>query len=500
MNFIKHSVFLIFINITFIFASNLDTLLKQGREYSYKFEFEKAESIYKNLIVEYPQSPFAPHLLSKNYLWFFLGSKDSLYKIQFEHFNQIAQQRAEVLYYQNEADPIINNLMGEINLQKSVIHATEGNSMDAFWTTKSALGYFEDAVDADKKYYDPHLGIGVIKYALSFVPGFLGWAISISGLDGDKEEGLKLIKLAYVNGKDVKSEAGYHLAKIYTEYNAEFDSAKIYLTELISKYPDNILFLYQYALLLIDTKNLNLANDVLSRIIILNDKKFGQTTAFTFLLKGELAFKQNDFKSAIQNYEEFLVKNHSIDYTGLAHFKIGLSLSMIGEGLLAKKYFILARNGNLDIPEDLSAKNSSYGYSKKKFSQIDRKTLLIKNNFSSGRYTKVLAGIDSLQNFDLKIEDQCKLLLIKSKTHLELMQVLQARKTIEKIDINNSGFSQSELADYYLNLSKIYFYLGDMEIAESYLELSFKNCEDNNNKLMRYLVNLNSKLKLKQWK
>ncbi len=448
MNFVKYSVLLIFINITFIFSSNLDTLLEEGKEYSYQFKFEKAESIYKNLILEYPKSPFAPHLLSKNYLWFFLGSKDSLYKNQFEYYNQIASQRAEALYQQNENDPIMNNLMGEINLQKSVINATEGNSMDAFWTTKSALSYFEDAMDADKNYYDPYLGIGVIKYALSFVPGFLGWAISISGLDGDKEEGLRFVKLAYVNGKDVKSEAAYHLAKIYTEYNAEFDSAKIYLAELISKYPDNILFLYQYALLLMDTKNLNLASEVMSRIIMLNDKKFSQTTAFAFLLQGELAFKQNDFKSAIQNYEDFLVKSNSIDYTGLAHFKIGLSLLMIGEDLLAKKYFILARNGNLDIPEDLNAKNSSYDYYNKGFFEIDRKTVLIENYFAAAKYNNVLEGIDSLQNFNLKIANQCELLLIKSKTHLELNQLLLAKKTIEKIDINNSGFTQNELADY----------------------------------------------------
>ncbi|VAX16101.1 hypothetical protein MNBD_IGNAVI01-204 [hydrothermal vent metagenome] len=477
--------------------TQLDSLLELGREYSYQFEFQKADDLYQNVMEKFPNSPYAPHYLSQNYLWFYLGSKDSTYKILYEKYSDTAFTKAETLYDKDEDNPELNNLMGHIHLLKSVLYATVGNSMDAFWAIKSSVSYFEDAVELDQNYYDPYLGLGMIKYALSFVPGFLGWAISITGLSGDKELGLRYIKLAYDKGESSRTEAAYHLSKIYTEYNAEYDSAKIYLDYLVGKYPNNILFLYQYAILLIDTRELEKADSILTEIINLDNEKFSQTTSFSYFLKAENTFKQNDFKKAISIYDQFLRSTRSIDYTGLAHLKIGLSYVMLNDNLIAKKYFILARNGNLDIPEDQKAKNDSYLFYDKTFTENDRNMILAENYFSSGRYQKSLNTIEQINTSELDHNSFIKLKILEAESLLSLDKIKNAESAIKNFRDDMRLSSSSYRAEYFLVLAKIKYAENDYKSSQKYLDFSFDYIDESNNKLMRHLVNLKSKLRMK---
>ena len=492
------SILFLFLNTVLHGNRGLDSLLDLGKEYSYQFEFQKAQEIYEEIIQKYPNTPFAPHSLSQNYLWFFLGSKDSLYKNLYKKYSEEAITKAEVLYDVDEDNPKLNNLIGNIYLLKSMLHATEGNSVDAFWAIKSSVSYFEDAVDFDENYYDPYLGLGTIKYALSFVPGFLGWAISITGLSGDKEEGLRLIKLAYDRGKSSKTEAAYHLAKIYTEYNAEYDSAKIYLDYLIKNYPQNILFLYQYSLLMIDLKELEKAEETLMEIIENDNKKFSQTNSFAIFLRAEIAFKQNNFNKAILLYDEFLMATRSIDYTGLAHLKIGLCYEMLQNNLLAKKYFILARNGNLDIPEDLKAKNESYLFYNKKFNKNDKSIILAENYFDSKKYRKAIETISEIDIYDLDFDSIINLRIIEAKSYLLFGEIMNAKETVNYIQDDQNLSSSSYYAEYFLLLAQIKYTDKNYILSQNYLNSAFENCDKSDNKLMRQLVNLKSKLRNKK--
>lgn len=486
-----------FLNTVILGNGGLDSLLNLGKEYSYQFEFQKAQEIYEEIIQKFPNSPFAPHYLSQNYLWFYLGSKDSLYKNLYKKYSEESLGKGELLYDEDEDNPKLNNLIGNIYLLKSMMYATEGNSVDAFWAIKSSVSYFEDAVELDENYYDPYLGLGTIKYALSFVPGFMGWAISIAGLSGDKDEGLKLVKLAYDRGKSSAIEAAYHLAKIYTEYNAEYDSAKIYLDRLITDYPENILFLYQYSLLMIDLKELKKAEGTLIKIIDADNEKFSQTNSFSIFLRAEIAYKQNDFNKAVHLYDEFLLSTKSIDYTGLAHLKVGLCFEMLENNLLAKKYFILARNGNLNIPEDMKAKNESYLLYNKKFTENEKSIILVNNYFESGKYRKAIDIISEIDISKLDFDGVIKLGIIEAESYLLIGEISNARETTKYFQHDQRLSSSSYYAEYFLLLAQIKYADKNYVLSQEYLNSAFENCDKSDNKLMRQLINLKSKLKSK---
>ena len=497
MKLFSYSTFLLLINSVILGNIQLDSLIELGREYSYQFEFQKAHQIYKEAILKYPRSPVAKHYLSQNYIWFYLGSKDSSYKFLYKKQSEAALKSAELLYAENGDNAKLNNLLGQIYLLQSMMFATEGNSMDAFWSIKSSFSYFEDAINLYENYYDPYLGIGTIKYALSFVPGFLGWAISITGLSGDKREGLRLIKQAYDKGTDSKTEASYHLSKIYTEYNAEYDSAKIYLENLIHNYPNNILFLYQYSILLIETKELNRANELLVKIINLESAEFSQTTSFASFLIGEIAFKQNEFNKAILFYNQFLQSSRSIDYTGLAHLKIGLSNVMLKNDLIAKKYFILARNGNLDIAEDINAKDDSYLFYSKKFTDNDKNMILAQNYFENGKYEESLNTIAKVKFSDLNFNSRAKSRITEAKSHLSLGEIEKAKFVLEGFPNIKSVTSNFDIAEYFLIFAQIKYVEKDYNKSQKYLNSAFEYCDESNSKLKRHLINLETKLHTK---
>jgi len=489
-------IFIFLVSTISIFSQpKLDSLIAAGNEQSFQFNFTEANQTFKVVITEYPNSPLGYYFLSRNSLWFYLANKDSLSKYNYLDYFEIAKSKGEEEYDNDSENAVINYNLANIYLLESIFNSTEQNTMDAFWATKSAVSYYEDAIDYNENYFDPYLGLGTIKYALGFVPGFLGWAISVAGLDGEKSEGLNDILKAYEKSQFSKVEASYHLGKIYTEYNAEYEIAEKHLSVLVEKYPQNELFLYQYAILQIDKRNLGEARRYLNKILM-NDlvPKFHQTYALSMFLKGEISFKENNFEDAIKDYENFIQLSTSIDYTGIANFKIGLSYKMLNNDLSAKKHFILARNGNQNIAEDSYATEMSELYFNKEFSDSEKEIILAHNYLESGYYDLAIERVSGISIENSNIELRLKNDLIKIESYQFLNNFIKSGEIFNNFnDINNF----EDLPNY----SKLLYFkslqaFNDRKLSESeeFLELAYENLNKHDNKLNRLLVNLTSKL------
>lgn len=473
----------------------LDSLVANGNEQSFQFNFTQATQTFKIVIAEYPNSPLGYYFLSRNSLWFYLANKDSASKNKYLDYFEIAKNKGETEYEINPEDPYVNYKLGNIYLLKSIFSSTEQNTMDAFWATKSAVNYFEEAIDNNQNYYDPYLGLGTIKYALGFVPGFLGWAISVAGLDGEKSEGLDDILKAYKKSDFSKVEASYHLGKIFTEYNAEYEMAEKHLYVLVKEYPMNELFLYQYAILQIDKRNLPKARKYLDEILLKNlPPKFHQTYALSFFLKGEISFKENNFENAIKDYENFIQHSSSIDYTGIANFKIALSFKMLNNDLLANKHFILARNGNQNIAEDSYATEMGEVYFDKEFSGSEKNLILAQNYLESGKYDSALAKVNKIKKEKNDVELNFKIDLIRIESHQQQNSFSNSKKIL-------NNYTELEQFSEFQSYSKLLYFISleafndkKYEESEKILELAYENINKYDNKLNRLLVNLNSKI------
>jgi len=452
---------LIFVSFIFnIFPqSKIDSLVTKGNKESFQFNFSDAEKTFQKVISYYPDSPLGYYFLSRNNLWFYIANKDSVSKKEYLKYFEIAKTKGEMEYENNQENPVVNFNLGNIYLLKSIFSSVEQNTMDAFWATKSAVNYFEEAIELNANYYDPYLGLGTIKYALGFVPGFLGWAISVAGLDGEKSEGLNDILIAYTKSNFSKVEASYHLGKIYTEYNAEYEKAEKHLFNLVEEHPMNELFLYQYSILQIDKRNLPKARKFLNKILM----------------------------SSLQP------KFH-LDYTGIANLKIALSFLMLENNLMAQKHFILARNGNQNIAEDSQASELSDKYFGKEFSEIDKNLILAQNYLESGKYDFAIEKLNEIENEKVDAELNIKMELVRIESYQFNNNYLKSGEIFNKyfeLDIFSNYACYSKLL-YLKSLQK--FHEKKYSKAKEILELAFENLNKYNNKLNRLLVNLNSKL------
>lgn len=468
---------LLFINATLFGQSQVQNLIHQGLDKAYNFEFDSAEKIFNKVIELKPNSPIGFYHIAQLHFWMYLGSRDQGEYQVFLKFANLAQQRVEKTLDKNPKDYQTQYLAGNLASFSAMMQASNNSSVDAFWSSKKAVKYFEETLELNPRFYDAYLGLGLFDYAMSFVPDFLKWAVNLSGLSSDKERGFHYIKTAFKKGTFDKTEASFHLSKIYTDYLAEYDSAFLHLQSLTARYPNNALFIYQYAVSLIKDKQLDKAVDVLNRVIKLNNKKLPQITALSYYRKGEIFFKKNQFKNAIYNYEKFLDSSRELDFTGFAALNTAICFKLLGNDIQFKQNLQLARGGNQDIFEDSYAKQRSDKYLAGGISHSEIKLIRMKNDLDAGKYKLVYDSLKTeLEKFDNK-ESKAVAYTLFGEASLNLKKYSDAISAAEKAEAISLSGEKWTIPMAFMLKAKAKYFLGLKEEANNALEKS----EDKNN-------------------
>lgn len=453
-----------------LFAQFLSNpLLKKSEEALYSFDFVRADSLANNYISKNPDEPFGYYYLAKMHLWFYLGCRDQGEYEIFQRFFDLAVSKADQKGNDDKNTVEYFYFLGNLYQLEAFALTTKGNTFDAFWATKKSFGYYEDAIDTNPEFYDAYLGIGVYKYALSYVPSFFKWMIDLVGLDYDRRKGLEDIKLSFEKGRYSKTEAAYHLSRIYIEYNAEYDSSEIYLKPLIKKFPQNVLFNYQYAILKIEQREFQIAEKYLRKVLHDNNPKFSHTNSFSQFLLAEIKFRQDNFSEARKLFNTFLEKTRSIDYSGIAYYYFALCDLVDGDTLEAKKNLVLARNGNSDLEDDNYAKRRSEFLYVKIHNKNIVGIVLARNALFRKEYNRVIEILESILD-DIKIPDlRAEALLILGEAKLNMKDRESAERilsSIRNIELNEEKW----LEPYsYLLLAQLNHEIDRHEIAKEYL-------------------------------
>ncbi|KAF0152835.1 MAG: tetratricopeptide domain-containing protein [Ignavibacteria bacterium] len=386
-------LFVLFISSISLFAQ-VQSLVRKGMNEAYNFQFESAEKTFNRILEIKPNSPEGYYRISQMHFWIFLGSRDEGEYQTFLKFADLAQEKIDAVLDKNPKDLNTKYLAANLASFRAMAQATSNQSVDAFWYSKKAVSQFEEIIKANPKYYDAYLGVGLFDYAMSFVPDFLKWAVNLTGLSSDKERGFRYIKTALRKGNNVKTEAAFHLSKIYNDYLAEYDSGYVILQDLTAKYPRNGLFAYQSAVSLIKAKKLDRALTVLDRVIQLNNKHVPQITALAYYRRGEIYFKKNQFRTAIRNYTKFLELTKELDFIGIAALNTALAYKMLGDEAEYKTYLDMAGNGNLDLFEDTYAMQKKEQYQNQVISNTELKLVRMRNRIYSGNYKTVYDSLN----------------------------------------------------------------------------------------------------------
>lgn len=368
------------------FSQSISREIKNGLELCYNFKWKQAEEIFAGMTQVHPEKTDGYHFLSGIYLWYYLGNRD---KDDFTSFVKYSDKAIEIAQAELEAKPqsaYINYLLGSNYMYRAIAFTREENYLDAVWASKKSETYLNTALEIDPKLTDSYLGLGLYNFAVGQIPSAFQWALSLAGIQGDKQIGINYIKKAATQGNLAKVEAQYYLSQILSEVLFENEAALYYLKNLIRKYPENLLFNYSYAVLQVKERNLREAEKILSKIIHLDNPRFSQIISFSNFLLGDIFFRKNQFDSAKVYYLAFLESTPTNDYTGIANYRLALSYELTNDRKNAENYFSVCGSGNMDLEDDQFAKRKGEIYSRRTLSVNEIDLIRFANLIEAGKY------------------------------------------------------------------------------------------------------------------
>ena len=389
--------------------------VKKGLEYSYNFNWAKSDDVFQNLIEKYPDDPRGYHFRASIYLWYFLSNQDKNDFKLFVAYSDTAIEKARTILNKNPDDVNIMYILGSDYSYRAIAFSKSEKFLDAVWASKKSESYLSRTLELDSTYYDAYLGLGLYNFAVGQIPNAFRWALNLAGIHGNKKIGLEYIKKAANEGSISKVEAEYYLSQILSEFSDDYSESAYYLKSLVSRYPNNLLFNYSYAVLNIKMRKLNEAQKILVKVLKRQDTTFKQIVSFSRFLMGDVFFKKNIFDSAKVYYENFLTTSPDNDYKGIAYYRLAVSYEITGDRGIAKKYFGMADKGNMDIEDDIFAKRRGEIYFKQQLTKIEIELIMAKNYIDNGKYK---IAVDSLSTLLGKIKTDD----LKAEVYLDLSE------------------------------------------------------------------------------
>jgi len=372
-----------------------DKQIQVGLDKIYNFNWEDGFKAFNTIIKKSPDDPRGYHYKSIIFLWYYLGNLQETNLDSFTYFSDKSLELANQKLTQKTTAEL-KYLIGSIYYNKSIAEARSGNFLQALWTSNQMKSNFEEAVKLKPDLYDAYLGLGLYNFALSQIPSTLEWAANLVGITADKELGLTYVNKTIKKGKLSKIDAQYYLSQLYSRVIVDHPAAKELLTNLVKRYPKNLLFNFSLAWVEYELNDLSNAEKHLRFVINANDELYPFVVSNSNYLLGNVFFAHNQFDSARVYYNNYLRLAVNDDYKGFSNLQIGLCFEISGNRKEAIKYYEKSSDGNSDIEEDLFAERKGNDFEERKLSTNEIRLIKISNLI---KQNKLGVAKDSLESY-----------------------------------------------------------------------------------------------------
>lgn len=276
----------------------------QGIDLAAALEYEKAITVFDQLIQADPENPRGYFLKSAAYFWMF--SADMHNQKIGDAFKEISYQAVEVAkkrLEENEQD--INALfyLGGAYGSLGRYYGMTYSYLKAYWYGKKGVNYLETVLEMDSTYYDAYLGMGIYHYLADVLPKFVKVLSFILGIEGDRALGIKQLQLAGERGIYAKTEALFFLGAIYTYREREYSKALMIWNDLLRMYPDNPGVLIHLGRCYANMGYCQQALNIYQSILTGTDIEQRLPLSSIHYQTGTVQFRMNDFQNAIQSFE-----------------------------------------------------------------------------------------------------------------------------------------------------------------------------------------------------
>lgn len=316
----------------------------QGLAYTHNFEFEKAETVIRELEVLLPNHPLSPVMKGINYYWQWNPSRKN---VIFENLMRLnleeALKKSEALLKVNNKDYLAkfivftsHGILAQADVEKGEKFSAIGNCKNAYKVVKEGFRY----MDQLNEFY---LTCGIYNYYRERFPELYPVYKSLLVFmdKGDKVKGIEQLQHAYQYAVISGTDAANYIVNAYYKYENNFAKGMVYAREVSKKYPNNLYFCSKYLEGLIQTSQLEETDELLMKLF-----RSGNTV-YTFpyyVYKAMISEKEKDYTAA-KSYANLALKisgSNKVEYEnllGYTNMVLARCYAKEGNAAKAKEYF-----------------------------------------------------------------------------------------------------------------------------------------------------------------
>lgn len=243
--------------------------LDHGFRLLYNLDFDRAHGIFAQWEQSHPDDPMGPtadaagvlfsefHRLGVLEAQFFTDDKkfenrqkltpDPSTRAKFDAAIQKAQTlaRARIAKAPKDRDALLALTLTN-GLEADYAALIEKRNVASLRYTKESTAWGEQTLAADPDCYDAHIAGGISKYLIGSMAAPVRWLVRLGGVSGDKQAGVKELKLVADRGHYLAPFANILLAIAYVR-DHDNQHAKELLASLRDQFPANPLFAQEIA-------------------------------------------------------------------------------------------------------------------------------------------------------------------------------------------------------------------------------------------------------------
>ncbi len=446
-------------------------LTLQGLDMAYHFRFSAAEQKFDQAVAISPSHPRPILGKAEVAFWnYILGRKDSLYKVflqKADHAIDVAEQYIE----KNGKDADALTCLGTVYGYRAFAHGRAKSYLKAAWDGRKSFDYFSDAARLAPYDYDAKLGMGIFHYVTSFLPKTFRYLVSILGISGDADQGIREMRLAREKSTYSKTEATYYLSQLLPWSTGDFTESESLIGELQKQYPENTLFEFSLAVLDIRRNDVGTARQRLLNVISPASPTLDGLRDFANYKLAECWFRSDSLAQARKSYEEFLREYDGDTYVATAVYRIGLSWELAGNREKAMKYYRRAAEADRSFGEDQYSARKARHFLNTPVHHYDSLLLAAENSLYSGRYDRAIDLFRQLSSSNDASAD----IVRRSEYGIgealyEKKMFAEARETFRRLETEDVSGEQWLHPWSYYNAARCSIHLGDRTAALAELE------------------------------
>lgn len=285
--------------------NEINELILSGKKEIYNYRFQNALKIFQLIQEKYPEFPHG--YFYESYLTTLLFVHDRTNDSLDARLHETVEKAVEVgeefnkKYYEN---PEALYYLGVSHGLLGIYHAVNRSYFNGYIHGRKGKIYLEKVVKIDSTYYDAYLGLGIYHYYVDLLPGILKFFAKILGFSGDRERGMREIRLVKNKGRFFRVEAEFGYAGIrYFLEGAKREALSI-LFQLRNRYPTDPAFTlfvgYYY-------RRIGRVRTAISYFTSVPDT-YADHLPLIYLLKyynlGVCSFRMNDFAKSEKIFQE----------------------------------------------------------------------------------------------------------------------------------------------------------------------------------------------------